>query len=80
VRAHADAWFGSSTQVAPVVSDRRTGFVFEPATCACHLANPVLAAVVQDGSQLAWLEINGPDAARPLLLELMAPSMSTEAG
>jgi len=80
VRAHADAWFGSSTQVTPVVADQRAGFVFEPSACACHLANPVLVAIVLDGSRLAWLEINGPDATRALLLELMAPSMSTEAG
>jgi hypothetical protein len=80
VRAHADAWFGIGTQVSSVVSARRPGLVFEPASCACHLANPVLVAVVQDGPRLAWLEINGPDATRQLLLELMAPARSTEAG
>ena len=80
VRAHADAWFGASTQGSAVLSARRPGFVFQPAECACHLANPVLVGVVQDGPRLAWLEINGPDASRGLLLDLMTPARSTASG
>ena len=71
---HADAWFGGATQALPIVSSQRSGYVFEPPMCSCHLANPVLVGVVQEGTRLAWLEINGPDATQALLLDLMVPS------
>ena len=80
VRAHAEAWFGGSTEGFSVVSAQRVGFVFQPPECSCHLANPVLVGVVQDGPRLAWLEINGPDATRGLLLDLMTPSRSSVSG
>jgi hypothetical protein len=74
LRGHADAWFGGATQSQPVVSAGRSGYVFVPPMCSCHLANPVLVGVVQDGARLTWLEINGPDADQALLLNLMKPS------
>ncbi len=74
VRANADSWFGGATQVAPIASAQGSGYEFEPPLCSCHLANPVLVGVVQDGARLSWLEINGPDATRLLLLDLMTPS------
>jgi hypothetical protein len=79
VRAHPDAWFGSSTQASDVVSASRPGFVFQPSACACHLANPVFVGVVQDGPRLVWLEVNGPDATRQVLLDLLKPSRSSAA-
>jgi hypothetical protein len=73
VRSKAASFFGVGTTVRRLVTDGRTGWVFDPPACACHLANPVLVAVLGDGSSVVWLEINGPDATRAVLLRLLRP-------
>jgi hypothetical protein len=76
VKEHSDTWFGGFGDTHAVVSAGRRGWVFRPADCACHLANPVLVGVVLQGDHLAWLEINGPAATEQRLLDLLQPSKS----
>lgn len=75
VHTNATAFFGIGT-VQPLVAQGRPGWQFTPAACACHLANPVLVGVVSEGPVVAWLEINGPEATRALLVTLLDPSNS----
>jgi len=79
VHAHAIGYFGLGTEVRPLVSAGRAGWVFLPAACACHLANPVLFGVVRSGDRLAWLEINGPAATLGALTDLLRPARSSTA-
>ncbi|HXY71617.1 MAG TPA: hypothetical protein VEM41_03670 [Actinomycetota bacterium] len=79
VRAHATQYFGVATGVGSLTSEGRTGWVFSPPPCACHLANPVLVGVLDDGSNVVWLDINGPKATRALLVQLLAQSASAPA-
>ena len=77
VRSNAQAYFGVSTGTHPLVAQGRLGWVFSPPACACHLANPVMIAVLDSGPLVVWLEINGPDATRPILVNLLEPARST---
>jgi hypothetical protein len=70
VRDHASAFFGAFPSVASLSSEGRTGWVFTPEPCACHLANPALVGVVHDERFVLWLEINGPAATGPVLSAL----------
>jgi len=79
VRAHAAAFFGVGTGVRPLTAQGRTGWVFSPPACACHMANPVLVGVLKDGVHVVWLDINGPKATRALLVRLLAPASSVPA-
>jgi hypothetical protein len=72
VRANARAYFGSGVSVRPLAVGPWRGWLFSPAACACHLANPDYVDVVQDGRSLVWLDINGPDATPELLRTLLA--------
>jgi hypothetical protein len=74
VRSEAEPFFGVGTSVRAIASDGREGWLFVPPACACHLANPVLVGVLGDGRDVVWLEINGPDATRSVLLRLLRPS------
>jgi hypothetical protein len=74
VRSRAASFFGVGTTARQLVADGRTGWLFDPPACACHLANPVLVAVLGDGAGVVWLEINGPEASRAVLLRLLRPS------
>lgn len=75
VHSHATAFFGIAG-VQALLAQGRPGWVFTPAACACHLANPVLVGVVSEGPAVAWLEINGPEATHALLVALLDPSNS----
>lgn len=65
-------YFGIGAESAALRVSGRTGFVFQPPACACHMAQPDVVGIVARGDQVTWLEINGPDATPALLRELIA--------
>jgi hypothetical protein len=71
VRAHESAFFGSFTQTRNLRGPGVSGWLFAPPLCACHLANPALTGILDAGSRVTWLEINGPAATQRLLLRLL---------
>ncbi|MFL5737752.1 MAG: hypothetical protein ACJ76P_10475 [Actinomycetota bacterium] len=73
VRANAPMYFGTGVEVHPLVTRNRSGWEFVPPACACHMANPEEVGVVVAGSAASWLEIDGPDATKPLLVRLLDP-------
>jgi hypothetical protein len=77
VHDKATTYFGLGTEVAPLASAAGSGWLFRPAACACHLAQPLRLGVVQDGSRVVWLSINGPLATDTRLTALLAPDLST---
>jgi hypothetical protein len=50
----------------------RSGWIFQPPLCGCHMANPLLVGVAAQGRKVSWLEINGPQASTRLLTQLLA--------
>ena len=68
VRDHVNALYGTGTNVRPVESNGRDGFLIDAASCACHRAEPTLAAVVSRGPRVTYLEVNG-GGARPAAVE-----------
>jgi hypothetical protein len=74
VRSEVEPFFGVGTRARPIDAHGRRGWLFAPPTCACHLANPVLVGVLRDGRDVIWLEINGPDATRRVLFDLLRPA------
>jgi len=76
VRNNSVPYFGDATQVRTLKADGRSGWMFTPAPCACHMANPAMIGVLETGSQVVWLEINGPDASPALLIRLLDPNRS----
>jgi hypothetical protein len=79
VQAHRAAYFGGSTTLHPLQAQGRSGWLFAPPPCACHLANPAFIGVLDTGSGVVWLEINGPDATPELLVNLLDPALSVPA-
>jgi hypothetical protein len=79
VQSNASAFFGVAVTIEPLVAQGRTGFQFTPAACACHMANPAIVGVLDAGTSVVWLEINGPDATPALLLSLLDPAQSVPA-
>jgi hypothetical protein len=71
VREHEAAFFGTSVQAQRLSGRSASGWLFTPPLCACHLANPALIGVVDAGSRVIWLEINGPAATPALLVRLL---------
>ena len=71
VREHRSAFFGSAVQAQRLPSQSVSGWMFIPPLCACHLANPALIGVLNAGSRVLWLEINGPTATPALLMRLL---------
>ena len=71
VREHQAAFFGTSVQARRMPGQSVSGWVFIPPLCACHLANPALIGVLNTGSSVLWLEINGPTATPALLMRLL---------
>jgi hypothetical protein len=78
VHDNVSAYFGVAT-VQPLTAQGRPGWQIAPSACACHLANPVVVGVVFNGTNVSWLEINGPDATPALLMSLLDPSNSVPA-
>jgi hypothetical protein len=79
VHDQSAAYFGPSVGEQPLVTQGRSGWLFTPASCACHLANPVVIGIVDQGSSVVWLEINGPAATSSLLTSLLDPAESAPA-
>lgn len=79
VQANAWAFFGGVVEKQPLVAQGRSGWLFTPPMCACHMANPVIVGVLNDGSGVVWLEINGPEATPALLVSLLDPTLSVPA-
>jgi hypothetical protein len=71
VREHQAAFFGVSVQTRRLADRGLSGWLFTPPMCACHLANPALIGILNAGSRVIWLEINGPAATPALLLRLL---------
>jgi hypothetical protein len=68
---HAD-FLGGGQAPRPFASRGRKGILIEGLPCSCHLATPVLLAVVSGGPTVTSLEINGPTATRRSLARLTA--------
>jgi hypothetical protein len=72
VRTHVDDLYGVGTTAEPLDIGERTGYVIDPAACACHRAAPILTAAVSDGSRVSYLEINGDGVDRSKLEQLLS--------
>jgi hypothetical protein len=79
VQANSAAYFGGTTTLHPMLAQGRFGWLFAPPLCACHLANPAFIGILEVGSSVVWLEINGPDATPALLVRLLDPALSVPA-
>jgi hypothetical protein len=79
IQANAAAFFGGSVGEAPLVAQGRSGWMFAPAACGCHMASPDISGILPVGSSVIWLEINGPDATSSLLVTLLDPALSVPA-
>jgi hypothetical protein len=72
VRTHVDDLYGVGTTAEPLDVGERTGYIIDPAACACHRAAPILTAAVSEGSRVSYLEINGDGADRSKLEQLLS--------
>ena len=79
VHAESASFFGGAVGQQALMAQGRSGWLFRPPACACHLASPVLVGVVNAGSAVVWLEINGPDATPELLMSLLDPAETATA-
>jgi hypothetical protein len=72
-QSHLALAYGSGTSASPIESEGREGYLIDPAACACHRAEPTLAALVVEGPRVTYLEVNGggakPDRLKGLLAE-----------
>ena len=71
VREHQAAFFGGPGQAQRLSGPGSSGWLFTPPLCSCHLANPALIGVLNAGTRVIWLEINGPTATPALLVRLL---------
>jgi len=76
---NSGSYFGTGVGMHRLMAQGRSGWMFTPAPCACHLANPAFIGVLVQGSDVVWLEINGPDATPSLLVRLLDPRRSVVA-
>ena len=72
LRDHAADLYGAGTNAESIESDGRHGVLIDAASCACHRAEPTLAAAVADGPRVSYLEVNGGGAKREAVEELLA--------
>jgi hypothetical protein len=70
--AHIDSVFGTGTGKSAISSRGRTGYLIDAASCACHRAEPTLAAVVARATRVTYLEVNGGGATREAVVDLLA--------
>jgi hypothetical protein len=71
LHAHVDDLYGVGTTAEPFEEGGRSGYLIDPAACACHRASPTLTAAVSEGPRVAYLEINGDGATRDTLWQLL---------
>jgi hypothetical protein len=73
LRAHVDDLYGVGTTAEPLEQGGRSGYLIDPAACACHRASPTLTAVLSSGPRVTYLEVNGggvdPAAVEALLAQ-----------
>ena len=73
LRTHIDDLYGVGTTAGPLEQGGRTGYLIDPAACACHRASPTLTAVLSSGPRVTYLEVNGggvgPAAVEALLAQ-----------
>jgi hypothetical protein len=72
LRAHVDDLYGVGTTAKPYEVGGRSGYLIDPAACACHRASPTLTAALADGSRVTYLEVNGDGADPAAMQELLA--------
>jgi hypothetical protein len=70
-RSHLADVFGAGTSARPLDSGGRKGYLVDAASCACHRAEPTLAAVVARGDRVTYLEVNGGGAKPDAVLDLL---------
>jgi hypothetical protein len=72
-RTHVDDLYGVGTTAEPLEGGGRSGYLIDPAACACHRASPTLTAVLARGPRVTYLEVNGggvdPAAVEALLAQ-----------
>jgi hypothetical protein len=72
-RTHVDDLYGAGTTAEPLEAGGRSGYLIDPAACACHRASPTLTAFLARGSRVTYLEVNGggvdPAAVEDLLAQ-----------
>jgi hypothetical protein len=71
LREHAADLYGVGTTAREVRSDGRGGVLIDPASCACHRAEPTLSAAVSRGPRVSYLEVNGGGATPTALEDLL---------
>ena len=73
VRTHIDDLYGVGTTAESLEAGGRSGYLIDPAACACHRASPTLTAVLARGPRVTYLEANGggvdPAAVEALLAQ-----------
>ena len=72
LRAHVADLYGAGTTTKPFENRGRTGYLVDPAACACHRAAPTLTGAVAAGPRVTYLEINGDGATPAALDDLLA--------
>lgn len=72
LRMHVDDLYGAGTTAEPFEEGGRTGYLIDPAACACHRASPTLTAALADGPRVTYLEVNGGGATPAAVKELLA--------
>ena len=72
LRAHVVDLYGAGTSARSLVSDGRDGILVDAAACACHRAEPTLAAAVSRGPLVTYLEVNGGGAGPAAVEALLA--------
>jgi hypothetical protein len=71
VKQHASGIMGADPVASPLISGARRGWLFMPAGCACHMAQPAVIGIVSGGRRVSYLEVNGPDATGKALRTLL---------
>jgi plasmid stabilization system protein ParE len=72
LRAHVDDLYGAGTAAKPYEEGGRSGYLIDPAACACHRASPTLTAALADGPRVSYLEVNGDGADPAAVQHLLA--------
>jgi hypothetical protein len=72
LRDRAADLYGVGTSARDLASDGRNGVLIDPASCACHRAEPTLSAAVSEGRRVSYIEVNGGGANPAALEELLA--------
>ena len=72
LRTHVDDLYGAGTTAEPLEAGGRSGYLIDPAACACHRASPTLTAALADGPRVTYLEVNGGGVTPAAVKELLA--------